>query len=85
MPRYFFDIRDGTYIPDETGTELPGLDAARREAVSLSAGLLRDSAVTFWNGDEWKIEVKDDTGLILFSLMFVAVDAPAAALAVAAH
>ena len=79
MPRYFFDIRDGTYIPDSTGTELPNLDTARSEAVSLAAGLLRDSPTTFWNGHEWKIEVKDDTGLILFALVFAAIEMAAAA------
>ena len=78
MPRYFFDVRDGTYYPDEIGSELPGLAAARSAAVTFAGELLRDQGDKFWAGEEWKVEVKDETGLILFTLIFMAVDAAAA-------
>jgi hypothetical protein len=32
MPRYFFDIHDGTFRLDEDGVECPDFDAVRREA-----------------------------------------------------
>jgi hypothetical protein len=35
MPRYFFAIQDGVYIPDELGQELQDDNAARREAQIL--------------------------------------------------
>ena len=43
----------------------------------LSSKLLRDNAETFWNGEAWKLIVTDATGLIMFTLHFVAVNAPA--------
>jgi hypothetical protein len=41
MPRYFFNVQDDRTIIDQEGTELPNLGAAREEAVSTSAELLR--------------------------------------------
>jgi len=76
MPRYHFNVHDGTDLPDVEGTELPSLDHARREAVRYSGCLLRDHADAFWTGEEWRMDVTDERGLILFSLMFVATNAP---------
>jgi hypothetical protein len=45
MPQYFFDIvADGELVPDEEGMNLPGLDAARREASHSLGDLARDTA-----------------------------------------
>src|ERR1700680_3465421 len=41
MPRYFFNVEDDRTIIDQEGTDLPNLRAAREEAVSTSAELLR--------------------------------------------
>ncbi|MEO6339462.1 MAG: hypothetical protein ABIO39_05455 [Caulobacteraceae bacterium] len=76
MPRYFFDITDGTYTPDLLGTELPGLEAARLEAVVLSGALLRDNPAKFWSAETWLIEVKDEEALVLFTLSFMATEVP---------
>ena len=75
MARYFFDLRDGEYIPDTTGTELASLAAARDEAAIRLGGLLRDDPAKFWSGDEWHIDVKNEWGLILFSICIVAQEA----------
>ena len=77
MPLFFFDVRDGEYFPDNVGTDLPDLDAARREAVTFSGELLRDRGAKFWDGAEWRVEVKDAHGLMLFTLLFTGIDAPA--------
>jgi len=80
MPRYFFDIRDGAYIRDETGVELAGLQAARLEAVTFVAGLLRDNpGGHFWQGEDWQVEVRDAGDLILFTLAFLVTDFAASA------
>lgn len=76
MPRYHFNIHDGAELPDDVGTELPDLAAARIFAVRLAGECLRDHAAEFWNGEEWKMDVADDQGLIQFTLMFVGMDAP---------
>lgn len=78
MPIYHFNLHDGKSYPDADGMELPDLKAARIEAVRHVGGLLRDGAEEFWNGDEWTLTVTDDSNLALFSLTFMATDAPAA-------
>jgi hypothetical protein len=50
--------------------------AARVEAVRYGAELLVLHARTFWNDGEWAIDVTNSTGLTLFTLLFMAVDAP---------
>ena len=76
MPRYFFDLTDGDFIPDFIGKELADIDAARTEAIRLSAALLDKNTVEFWMGEERMIEGKDDCGLVLFTLAFRASDTP---------
>jgi hypothetical protein len=77
MPRYFFNVIDGVSIPDNTGTELPDLYAARLAAVAYSGELLRDHPDAFWVQSEWRIEVKSESGLVLFAIHISAVEAPA--------
>jgi hypothetical protein len=47
LPRYFFNVEDDRTIIDQEGTDLPNLRAAREEAVSTSAELLRERAGGF--------------------------------------
>jgi hypothetical protein len=74
MARYFFNVTDGEYIADDVGIEFASLDLAKAEAVELATRLLRDNATRFWQGVDWMIEVTDETGLILFSLTFMATE-----------
>ena len=76
MPRYFFDVTDGSYVHDAVGTELAGLADARLEAVILSGNLLRDNPAAFWRAEDWQIDVKDEDGLVLFTLSFTVTEAP---------
>lgn len=79
MPLFHFNVCDGFDLPDVDGTELPDLRTARREAVRLAGRLLPEEADKFWDGQEWKLEVTDHAGLILFRLDFTATTAPALA------
>lgn len=78
MPRYFFHVCDGGSYEDLQGTELPNLEAARKEAVRFSGALLIDHSTEFWNTGQWQMRVTDDANLTLFQLTFYATDAPAA-------
>ena len=71
MPRYFFNIHDGTSFIDRQGTELPDLAAVRREAVHTSAKVLKDSA-DYWDGTEWRMEVLDEAQEVVLRLLFTA-------------
>jgi hypothetical protein len=61
VPRFFFNVHDGLDRPDEEGTELRDREAVRPEALRAAGEMLRDIAETF-NGDEWRMEVKDEAG-----------------------
>jgi len=77
MPRYFFNVRDGTTVTDENGTMLPDLAAARKVAVRFAGDLLRDLGREPPADEDWKVEVTDEHGLILFTLLLATLDAPA--------
>ena len=76
MPKYFFNVEDGTSILDKVGTHLPNVRAARMEAVRLSGKHLYEEPDIFWaSGDVWKMIVTDENATLLFSLHFSAFDA----------
>ena len=77
MPRFFFHVQDGTSSRDHEGTEYASIEDARVESVRRAGALLSDAATTFWNGDQWRLEVTDAVGLILFTLDFVGTQSPA--------
>jgi hypothetical protein len=77
---YHFNMHDGRAYPDTLGTECPTLDAARIEAVRRIGRLLAEEAARFWTGDEWTMDVTDENGLTLFSLVFMAANSAAAGL-----
>jgi hypothetical protein len=76
MPRYFFHVIDGYTARDGEGTELPDIYAAQEQAIHMSGEILRDMGGKFWNGTEWKLEVTNEQGQILFALRFSAEEQP---------
>jgi hypothetical protein len=77
VPRYHFNILDGVQLRDADGTELPNWQAARLEAIRRAGEILRNDAQSVALGEDWRIEVTDSTGLILFQMTFLVVEAPA--------
>ena len=77
LPRFFFKVVDGSELEDPDGVELPDINAAKCEAVMLSGALLKDIGARFWDHEEWRVEVRDESGLMLFMLQFIATEAPA--------
>ena len=78
MPTYYFNIHDGGAAPDPEAHELPDLDAAKRVAIRLSGDLIREMGENFWRGEEWRMEVTDESGAVLFGLRFTATPPSAA-------
>ena len=76
MPRYHFNVLDGVAEYDETGTEMAGIADAKREARRYAGRMLADSALIANPDNEWRIEVTDHRGVILFSLGVTMLDAP---------
>ena len=68
MPRYHFNVLDGTSYIDKAGIELAGIDDAKREARRYAGNMLADSAMRSSPDREWQVEVTDHKGLTLFRL-----------------
>ena len=77
MPRYFFHSADGSLDVDIDGAELADLPAARLEAVKLAGAILREEPEDVWHSGSWRVEVTDQSGSLLFTVVTVAVDATA--------
>jgi hypothetical protein len=77
VPRYFFNQIDGQYKFDDEGLEFQSLDQARTEAVRYAGEVLCHEPDVLWEGDDFRVEVTDETKLLLFTLIVVGVDAPA--------
>jgi hypothetical protein len=78
IPIYHFNVHDGKDYPDLAGTDYPDLAAARVEAIGRIAKILQNGAPDFWSGSSWHMDVADATGLTLFTVMFLATNAPLA-------
>ena len=76
MPRYHFASVDGKRERDEEGTELHDLDAARAMAVQYAGEVLKSDPAIVWHNGQWRVEVTDDQGALLFTLLTLAIDAP---------
>lgn len=76
MPLFHFNVLDGVSDIDHEGTELPDVDAAWREARLLAGDIIKDESEWQKLGDEWRIEVTDHAGLILFRIDVAAMRSP---------
>jgi len=75
--RFFFHAEDGQSFPDTTGVELAGSEAARNEAVRITAQILQRSPEQFWKDKTLRVLCVDEGGLTLFSIEVLAVMAAA--------
>jgi hypothetical protein len=76
MPRYYFHVEDHHTSFDEDGVELPGIEAARQEALKAAGDMLRNGAGTaVWDGKPFRMWVTDlpgGGGRTFFTLHFSA-------------
>ncbi|WP_419828216.1 DUF6894 family protein [Sphingomonas sp.] len=77
MPRYFFHSADGERSYDEEGVELADDEAARNAAVGYAGEVLRYGGSELWDHGQWRVEVTDQEHQLLFTVITLAVDAPA--------
>ena len=70
MPRFHFNVYDGVSDIDKEGVELPDWEAARAEAVRVAGQIIKDGAKRIALGEDWRLEVTDHKGLILFRMDF---------------
>lgn len=60
VPRYFFDIHDGTFLLDEVGVECADFDAVRREAKRVLPEIAREILPADGDHHTMTVRVRDD-------------------------
>jgi hypothetical protein len=75
MPRYFFTLDDHERTVDEDGTELASQEEARSQAVMFMSAWLRDHPHQIWDGADVRVEVTDERGAMLFSVVAMGLEA----------
>jgi hypothetical protein len=76
MPHYFFNTANGARERDDQGIDLPNDATARVEAIRFAGSVLSDEPDLLWDGQEFRVEVADAEGTLLFTIKMAAVDAP---------
>lgn len=78
VPQFFFHTADGKRDRDKHGVDLPDAARARVEGIKYAGAVIADQPGLLWNGHDFRVEVTDESGALLFTIITLAVDAPAA-------
>lgn len=78
MPRFHFNVYEGVSLPDKKVTDLPDIPAGRKEGSRIAGLLLQESHETFWGDGDWRMEITDESGLLLLRLDVNGTHSPAA-------
>lgn len=70
MPRFYFNVYNGKASIDTAGVDLPDWDSACEVAICYLGSFLKVEAPGLDPSEEWRMEVTDITGLVLFRLDF---------------
>jgi hypothetical protein len=76
--RFFFNLAGAVYDPDNEGYELATMSDARMLAAKEVALTLHDRPELAWRGEEVRLEVTDQHQTLLFTVVVMGVDGPAA-------
>jgi hypothetical protein len=72
MPVFHFQVRTDSHVLITEPLELANTTEARIEAAKRTGDLLRAHADQIWVDEDWRIDVTDAQGLILFVLHIAA-------------
>ncbi len=77
MAQYHIELRTEDRVWDTLDVESGDVGALRIEMARFVGELLKDHAEKVWIDEEWRIDVTDDAGLILFVMQIMASDTAA--------
>jgi hypothetical protein len=77
MPRYFFDVHDGTFAADEDGVELEGPDVARKQVWNTLPAMASQREADGNMACQLRMDVRDESGKHLFHAALTFVIEPA--------
>lgn len=75
MPKYAFHIASRSEVTDQEW-EFPDISVARSNAVKYASELMADAGTELFD-DDLRVNVSDEKGLLLFSIVVLATEAPA--------
>jgi hypothetical protein len=78
MARYFFNTIDSGPDRDKEGTELADHAAARKHAIVFAGEVMHSEPAVLWDGRDFEVKVRDQRGLLLFTVTAYVTNAPAA-------
>lgn len=74
MPRYYFHVVNGHFMPDHRGAECASVDDAKAQAIVSAGQMLNDQGLTTWETGHWDMYVCDDQNKTILKLSFTAED-----------
>ena len=77
MPQYQIELRTDEKVWDTLAIKAPNVTALRIELAKFVGELLRDHAEQIWADRDWRIDVTNKDGLILYVMQITASDAAA--------
>jgi hypothetical protein len=77
MPRFFFDVHDGTFMPDEIGVELENADAARKAVWNTLPAMAAQRQADGNMACQLRMDVRDERDRHLFHAALAFVIEPA--------
>lgn len=77
MPRYHIELRTAGQVWETVPLETSGTADLRIELAQFVGELLKDHAGKIWADEDWRIDVTDETGLILYIMHIAATDSAA--------
>ena len=77
MPRFHFNVFDSAALKDTEGTEFATWEEARLGAIHTAGEIIKDNPKRIALGEDWRMEVTDEYGLVLFRLDFQVMESAA--------
>lgn len=77
MARYTIQLKTESHVREALEVDRDDLQALRLELARFAGELLRDHANEIWVDQDWRIDVADESGLILYVMQVSATDTAA--------
>jgi hypothetical protein len=76
MAQYNIELRTESHVSETLVVEMEDLTALRVEVARFVGEMLRDHAGQIWVDEDWRMDVTDEKGLILYVMQIQAMCAP---------
>jgi hypothetical protein len=77
MAKYHIELRTADQVWETVDVERDDVDGLRIEMAMFVGELLKDHAGKIWADKDWRVDVTDQNGLILFVMELSVSDSPA--------